>query len=145
MKAIVALLLAAMPAASSAPGQSEQSRMMDEVERKLRLPEHSRPFRDYVRYYAAGDAGVVVGRYVIPRDFSPPPGDACEELDEKGGSREVKCEPIAPWPEGGVAGKRYWVASVGALPIIFDGGCSVVNIRWNAGADEVEAWCNGNA
>lgn len=143
MKAILALLLAFAPAASATPDTAGQDRIMDEIERKLRLPRHSRPFDDYARYYALDETGAVIGRYIIPRKSTPEPGTACEQLDEKGGWRKVECEPVRPWPEGGVAGRRYWVAGAGELPIVFDGGCNVLNVRLDRKSDAVEAGCNG--
>jgi|GEM_PF-3412984 len=145
MTAILAILLALAPAASPAPDAAGPAALMDETESRLRLPKHSYKFEDYVRYYTIDEAGDVAGRFVIPRSFSPQPGSACEQLGDKGKWRKVTCEPVIPWPEGGVAGRRYWVANVMALPGILDGGCSVVNVRWNRQSDRVEAWCNGLA
>lgn len=142
---LLLLLLALAPAASPAPGAAGPAALMDEVERMLELPRHSHGFEHYVRYYTIDEAGDVVGRYVIPRTFHSQPGAMCEEPDGKGVWRKVKCKPIIEWPEGGVAGRRYWVADVKALPGICDGGCSVVNVRWNRKSDRVEADCNGLA
>jgi hypothetical protein len=141
----VLLLLALAPPASPAFGPTGPAALMDEVESRLRLPEHSYRFEDYVRYYTVDAAGDLVGRFVIPRTFTPGPVAACAKRDGKGGRRKMQCARTISWPEGGVAGRRYWVADVGALPGILDGGCSVVNVRWNRKADRAEAVCNGLA
>lgn len=142
---MVALLLALAPVAPPAPDTAGPAGLMDEIESRIRLPMHSYKFEDYVRYYTIDAAGDVVGRFVLPRRFTPRPGQACEELDEKGAWRKVKCAATISWPRDGVSGRRYWVANVMALPGILDGGCSVVNVRRDSKTGAVTAYCNGLA
>ena len=46
----------------------------------------------------------------------------------------------------GKSGSRSWVKSISDLPQVFDGGCGVINVRYNPKSDTVEnVHCNGVA
>jgi hypothetical protein len=41
--------------------------------------------------------------------------------------------------------ERKWVSDARRLPVIMDGGCGVVNIRFDVKSKKAVAWCNGDA
>lgn len=97
----------------------------------------------YARYYAFEDDGLVKGIYV-PGYHAPNPHDTCEELLADFTTRAVPCPPEI----GGnrlLAGQRAWVERT-KLPLVLDGGCSVVTVIYDPKADRVESvTCNGEA
>lgn len=41
--------------------------------------------------------------------------------------------------------RRHWVEESSELPLILDGGCSILSIRYDPDTDEISAVCNGRA
>jgi hypothetical protein len=128
------VLLASGPAAN----QSKLENLMDQIESTIRLPNGAELLGRYARYYAFDDKGDVVGVYLILgddpsvcKDGDGRTGDQCYILDW--GGKDVR------------AGERVWVPT-GKLPVVIDGGCTVVSIHFNRAKksfDEVR--CNGIA
>lgn len=88
------------------------------IERKLRLPRGGYKLKHYVRYYwGTLEDGVPI----LNGEFYTPISDNEE------------------------ANKIFINDSEGP-PAILDGGCSVINLRWNMASGELIAlWCNGVA
>jgi hypothetical protein len=87
---------------------------------------------------------MVVGVY-IPGYLWPDPDEKCGELLEDGSIREVPC-PSLPKGDRVLAGQRSWVGSTDQLPMIFDGGCSVLSLLYDPRSGELkEVECNGEA
>jgi hypothetical protein len=63
--AVAAALL--LPESSASHDEQRHARIMDEIERKVRLPAGAERLDSYARSYAPGAHGKVVGTYVIPR------------------------------------------------------------------------------
>lgn len=126
---------------------------MDEIERKVRLPAKAEPLNAYGRYYAFGHKGKVEARYLLPPEpLTPDPlpaGWGCEEMVMLGNeltSREVPCGPDPDMSHFLKAGQRRWFADPEAIPMIFDGGCMVVQVIFDLRTRKVEhVSCNGNA
>ncbi len=118
---------------------------MDQIEQQVQLPRGARPFADYARYYAPGRDGKVLGIYVIP--FPPPaPGESCGELTESFEMKDVPCSPMETQPESIEAGQRLWMRNEMDLPVIHDGGCSVINVTFDPQTRKLEqVACNGFA
>lgn len=148
-----ALLLTALMAltASQAPQRSDQDALMDEIERKVRLPAEAEPLDAYGRYYAFSGRRRVEARYLLPPEPETPdplPADwGCEEVVALGNeieTREIPCPPDRDLSHFLRAGQRRWVAHRKAIPMIFDGGCRVVHVTFDLKTREVEpAFCNG--
>lgn len=41
--------------------------------------------------------------------------------------------------------EQRWLRNCRRLPMIMDGGCGVVNIRFDIRSKKTDAWCNGDA
>jgi hypothetical protein len=96
---------------------SEQSRLMEQIERQVQLSADAHELDDYARYYAI-DGTRVVGTYVTYTDsrHDLPPG------------------------------QNRWIDDHRNLPVILDGGCSSVNVVYDLGTRSVEkVFCNGVA
>jgi hypothetical protein len=130
-------------AACATPEQTERDRLIDRIEGQVKLPESAKRLSSYARYYAIGDDGLVKGIYV-PGYQAPDPDDACEELHADFTSHTVPCPPEVDENKL-LAGQRAWVKPM-KLPLIADGGCSVVTVIYDPKADRVRsATCNGEA
>ncbi|GAA3888024.1 hypothetical protein GCM10022276_03920 [Sphingomonas limnosediminicola] len=94
---------------------------MDQIEKKVRMPAGSRPLAEYARYYAFDKRGHVIAVYTT---FLEPSYTSLN----------------LP------AGHRRCVSDEGKLPSISDGGCGVVEVRFDPTAEEVlGVACNGLA
>ena len=93
---------------------------MDKIEMHIEMPKGSSPIGDYARYYASDDRQRVVAEYIMT-------------VDPKNRTYDL---PI---------GKRRWVDDARNLPLINDGGCSVVSVEFDPKTGKVEAGCNGVA
>lgn len=114
---------------------------MDKVERAVQLPAGAEPLHNYARYYAFNKGGDIIGVYLLLIDQS---SEACTEDDGKGGTRPTECFTVN-W--GNIkAGERLWVERESKLPMIFDGGCSVIRVTYVPWRNHVtEITCNGIA
>jgi hypothetical protein len=101
---------------SALPAPRDAEAVMARIEAKTGIPSGA-PIASYDRFYAyAGDGG---GKIVV--------------------AIYVRHDP------GGPGKGRRWVAARD-LPLIFDGGCSVVNLLFDLEADKVvKLSCNGRA
>ena len=122
---------------------SPQAALMDEIEALVRLPEGARALEDYARYYAFGPGSEIVGIYTLP--FARPEDGGCAETADNAAL------PPPPCPEEDAEpaladGQRRWLDDSDDLPVIVDGGCSVITIRYDSrtGALAPPA-CNGGA
>ena len=94
---------------------------MDEIERTVRLPGRAGPLELYGRNYAFSGDGQVVAVYYSPSD-------------DWGRARYA------------LAGERRWHDWEGELPIIMDGGCSIVHITYEIATQHLlSVSCNGEA
>jgi hypothetical protein len=128
---------------------------MDEIERQVRLPEGASPLKDYARHYALEQDGKIIGVYVLRTSAS---GQAaakqatdygCEEIAIEGAhlvGKSVPCPPTSePQNEVG-GGERRWFNNRAELPVIMDGGCGFVTVRFDTSKHRVDqAFCNGEA
>jgi hypothetical protein len=86
----------------------------------VKLPRDARPLNEYARYYAL-DGQKIVGTYT-------------RFVDLKNSFYDL---PI---------GQRRWVDDYRSLPLISDGGCTVVNVLYDDSTGQIEqAACNGVA
>lgn len=153
MKPIILLAALVVLSSSSAPERSPHDALMDEIERKVRLPRNANPLNAYGRYYAFDGKGKVEARYLLPPEPMTPdplPADwGCEESVILGNDltwREVPCGPEPGTSHYLKAGQRRWFADGEAIPMIFDGGCMVVHVTFNLKTRKVEyVFCNGYA
>lgn len=96
--------------------------MMRQIEQRVQLPAGAERLEQYARYYAM-DGSRVVGRYITATHFDP--------------QNEYYDLPT---------GQSRWIEDHRGLPGISDGGCSVVNVRYDPATQKVEhAFCNGIA
>jgi hypothetical protein len=130
--------------ACTTPEQQERDLLTDRIEDRVKLPEGARRLADYARYYAFDENGLVVGVYA-PGYVAPNADDACEEMLEDFTTREVPC-PSETDSDRLLADQRRWVDDTDKLPLIMDGGCSVITVIYDPKAGEVKsAYCNGEA
>ena len=140
MKPFFLMAMALGLAACATPEQIERDRLIDRIEGLVKLPDGAKRLSTYARYYAFRDDGLVEGIYV-PGYQAPDPNDTCEELHADFTTSIVPCPP-----ETGdhrlLSGQRAWVEQEN-LPLIFEGGCSIVTVLYNPKSDSVEsAICN---
>ncbi len=113
----VVLLLAAL--ATPAIAAPPDPGAIERIEATIKLPRGSRPLADYERYYAVDTASgrrMIFGLYLI--DGEDPPGTS----------------------------KLHLLDDASKLPIVMDGGCGVIQVRWDvASAQIVSVACNGLA
>ena len=101
-------------AALQDPARPDRRTIIDAIERRVVLPPGAQPLDRYARFYADGPGGEVTGVYV----GLPPP----------------------EWPPG----TRRWVERLGDLPIIDDGGCSVIGLVFDPAKRTLrDVGCNG--
>jgi|GEM_PF-651760 len=87
-----------------------------EIERTVVMPQRARPIDAYDRNYALTGVGTVVGRYQLATTRQPP------------------------------AGRKRWFDDPADMPMIFDGGCTQVNVEYDLTTRKVVAvLCNGLA
>lgn len=104
------------PNAQAPAPADEQVAIMDRIERDVRLPEGAGPLVSYARYYAW--------------------------QQREDGIRKVIAVYVQL--EGHAPGRR-WVAE-NELPLIMDGGCSLVGLSYNVAAQRIDnVGCNGEA
>jgi hypothetical protein len=150
-------LLAAFTVACSPQPQSENDRLMDEIERQVRLPAGASPLQQYARHYAldtqgkeGAGRGKVVGYYLLPFPDAPEgPDIGCSEMVNRNGQEiavKVTCPPDVHRQDEVGAGNRRWYKSVADLPFINDGECEMVTVIYDPSQKKVEATiCNVEA
>jgi len=144
MKTRFYVAMALLLTACATPEQQGRDLLTDRIEDGVKLPEGARPLAKYARYYAFDENGLVVGVYV-PGYVAPNPDDGCEELLDDFTTRTVPC-PSEAYGDRVLAGQRAWVGGKDKLPLIMDGGCSVITVIYDPKAGEVKStYCNGQA
>lgn len=153
MKAIILLGAAFLASGCSAQVPSASEKLMDKIEQQVRLPEGASPLQHYARHYAFQQDGKVIGVYVLRAPTSSQEGAeqatdyGCEEMAIDSGNVVGKSVPCPPEPEPQNeldAGSRRWFSDYAKLPMIMDGGCGIVTVRFDPGKHVVEhASCNG--
>lgn len=148
---LVITAFAASSCSAEAPRTSEK--LMDEIERQVRLPQGALPLSQYARHYAFDEDGKVFGVYWRHPSLSETraaeraPDYGCSEVSLDGDElvgKPASC-PKAPEPTYDVEeGSRRWFDDVADLPDPLDGGCDIVTVRFDPSAHRVEqASCNG--
>jgi hypothetical protein len=107
-------------AAPGSPGIT--GALVEEVERHVVMPANAKPLDAYDRYYVR-DRALIKGVYVLRTGSF---------------SNDYRFDRV---PVSGVL-NAFTMAN---LPLIFDGGCSVVNVTFNVDNKAVSASCNGHA
>ncbi|WP_294329257.1 hypothetical protein [uncultured Sphingomonas sp.] len=141
-------------ASSAAAGQStfDRDSVMAEIERVLVLPKGAKPLAAYGRNYALSAQGTVIGTFLLP--LPAPAYEGCEVLLADLSSRPCTKAEIADAAAGHAhalsaqapAGSRRWFDHREALPQIFDGGCSQINVEYDIAKHRIlRATCNGVA
>lgn len=138
---------------STAAPADPHDRVMDEIERAIVMPDGAEPLSAYGRSYAYDGPNKVMAIYLIPQPPSDP-DTGCEVMTSDLGSRPCTAEEVensidsereydlAQVP----AGERRWLSSVDALPLVNDGGCSVLIVRYDLSTHRILlAACNGPA
>jgi hypothetical protein len=141
---LAAALLALFPTGSAR--DLRQTRLMDEIEMRVTLPKGARPLVQYARFYAEGRSGDIVGIYLLP--VSPPDaGSSCVQYRDGKTIRLKLKDCVRPKSdlERAVAGTRTWLSRQDELPMIADGGCSVVTVAYRPSTRVLRAFCNGVA
>ena len=113
-------LFSALVSCSSPQQLKQQARWMDETEARIQMPGGSAALESYARYYALDDGERVVGVYITIVEPENPQYNV----------------PI---------GERRWVNRRTELPVILDGGCTVVTVRFDPKTGNAGASCNGVA
>lgn len=118
--------------------EHRQSRLMDEIESRVQLPEGAAPLSSYGRFYTSLEPTRVTGIYVLPSD--PKQTLAfCRELGPTGES----CTTYDSDKIG--AGERRWISGSPNLMNITDQGCSRISVTYDTVSGVVEAYCGGTA
>lgn len=124
--------------------QRERDKLADRIEARVKLPLGAARLEDYAHYYGFDQRGFVVGLYA-PGYAAPNPSDTCEKVLEDLTTRVVPCA-AQTGKDRLRTGERRWVEKSEQLPMIMDGGCSVVTIIYDPKRDVIkDAYCNGVA
>ena len=121
MRGLLLTIAVLLLSACSTAEERQHLRLMEQIEKQVRMPTGSRPLAHYARYYAFDQHGRVSAIYTtfLEPDY--------ESLDL----------PL---------GQRRWVSDERKLPGISDGGCGVVEVLFDPATGEIErAECNGLA
>ena len=127
-------MLFLLPACTT-PEVRQHGKLMDIIEARVKLPHGARALSEYARHYAVDEQGFVVGVYA-PGYRAPAPDEGCELLENMAW-RPVPCEE----PDGDrlLAGQRQWVGNADSLPLILDGGCSVISVVYDPKAGAIKS------
>lgn len=132
---------------------SDQDAVMRVIESAVELPAGAQALEDYSRNYAMRADGKVIAIYVTPLPTEARGSDyGCEVMLEDFGSRpcteaeeaEIASNDEAMAVEFGQAGQSCWFDDYRDLPVIDDGGCSLIEIIFNPPSQLIESTrCNG--
>lgn len=147
MNALKIVTAAVLLSGCSTPEERDRVAVMNHIERQVQLPKGSRSLVEYARYYAESDRGEVVAVYLIPDNYEMRAGESCSEALADFKSREVPCETLLMRSDWDIpAGERRWVRSEQDLPLVSDGGCSVITVTFDKAKSVMKsAECNGLA
>ena len=115
---------------------------MDAIEARIRLPAGAFPISAYARLYAYAPDGGVSAIYVIPseRNAAACANELALEAKDKLEVISFYCQP----PKGISAGERRWVSNHRSLPIVDDGGCHFVDVRYDPATQKIDlVECHG--
>lgn len=145
--------IALFAGATCSERSSDQEDVIRVIEAAVKLPAGAKASEDYARNYALRPDGNVIGVYVVPQPAEPLEGDyGCELMLEDFGSRpcteaeeaEIANHKKAATDLFGRANRSHWFEDFRDLPVIFDGGCDVIEIIFDPGPQRIEsARCNG--
>jgi hypothetical protein len=132
----IAFLIAALALCGcSARAKNPHDQIMDKIESSVRLPKGANPLRDYARYYAFDDKGLVWAVYALP---GPRPSGQEVCMDMNGAIPPEKWERV-PCPENSPedaylpAGERRWMSGPLAIPTALDTlGCEQLTFMYDA-------------
>lgn len=128
MRIILATTIALLFTSCAAPDWRTQASLMDEVEKRVQLPNGAYQLDDYARYYILRD-GMISGRYIIPPKSGP------DSLSLTAGQRQW----VDPDPADGDSD------GYGDIPDIDGRGCAIVDVSFNTATHKVEeASCTGD-
>jgi hypothetical protein len=135
----------------SATEISEEQKLMEKIESLVQLPQEAYSIEDYGRNYAMNDDGTVSAIYTIPP--RPRPSDAKCSVYEDGDLRpctdreneEEDQRRKAMVAREAKRDESRWFESADDLPMILDGGCSVIWVGFDPKTERVAASCNGVA
>jgi hypothetical protein len=103
--------------ACSSAEERQQRQVVQQIEQRVQLPANAEKLEKYARYYAM-DGSRIVGTYITLVD----PQNETYDL------------PV---------GQHRWIEDHRNLPVISDGGCMVVHVRYDPATQKVEqAFCN---
>lgn len=131
-----ALLLALLVCGCSARPRDPHEQVMDRIESEIALPPGARPLRDYARYYAADDHGLVFAVYALP-DSRPTGDESCSALNAEtilanANGPAVPCPETSPEEASLSAGQRRWMSAPEAIPQTPDTlGCEQVTFSYD--------------
>ena len=108
MKATILLTLAISVAGCSSAERQREDALMNRIEASARLPTGALPLRAYARHYREFEDSTVGVLYEVPAHL--PNGD---------------------WSLGVAPNERRWYGRDEDVPMVLDGGCSVLTARYN--------------
>jgi hypothetical protein len=123
--------------------------VMDQIEATIALPPRAHPLSDYARYYAFAGPNKVRAVYLIP--FPPMNPEATCSISDGKGDRECTAAEIRRMHREDAkrirsqlpAGGRIWFNNSHGLPLIMDGGCSVLDLEYDLASKHVLVACHG--
>ena len=127
-------------AGCSIPEERQQIRIMDDVERTIRLPPGSLRLNDYSRYYAEQSSGKVAVLYVV---HSASHIKYMQDLCSREPTNTFPCSEngrLRLVPPGG----RLWLADSRDLPSMDGGGCGNLQFTYDPASKALPTpRCNG--
>ncbi|MDH7971113.1 hypothetical protein QH494_02875 [Sphingomonas sp. AR_OL41] len=114
---------------------------MKAIDATVHLPHKAYPLRKYARFYALRPDGKIAALFYANTKSKRPAGRFCSSDGPEGKLQSIPC-PADDRPE---ANEQRWV-NYNELPLIFDGGCGVIDIIYNPQSAEIEETaCHGMA
>ncbi|MEO5493350.1 MAG: hypothetical protein ABIR08_04905 [Sphingomonas sp.] len=120
-------------AGSAPPKQPLHTALMIKIESKMRLPAGSGTIDRFARAYKFASPTRVIALYFVPDDGKGK--SFCSEAKKGGSKGEIAL--FCPPPDGMKVGERRWFSDNASLPVVFDGGCSYVDVEYDLKAETV--------
>lgn len=119
--------------------------LMDRIEKSVDLPQGASALNHYARYYAKVEDGHIRAIYLRPYEEKDP-NDSCSRVGIDGELEDVPCpEPDVSYPIL-KSGQRIWLDDQENLPFLLDGGCQLVEVKYDSVTMSFESVrCNGEA
>jgi hypothetical protein len=146
MKRINLAVMVVAAISTSCANPPDREAIMDEIEKNVTLPRDAQAFELYGRNYAFHGPEQVRAAYYIPR----------APLTEKMGCyvggkpcskdyvRKLMQDNAAERARHAAAGQRRWFETERDLPALFDGGCSIIHIKYEIATRRIlSVSCNG--